>query len=92
MTEDEDEDDPFVFSSGEPVAMKSDTTSPDDVEEVVHRAQSNWKRDAWLALPSLSALALTSWQAFGRVGMALPVVAGAVSLGGVAFIDRKQNG
>lgn len=92
MTDDEDGDDPFIFASGEPVAMESDTTSPNEVKEAVHRAQSNWKRDAWLALPPLLGLALTSWQAFGSVGMVFPVVAGVVSLGGAAYTDRKQSG
>lgn len=91
MTDDEDGDDPFIFASGEPVAMESNTTSPDDVEEAVHRAQSNWRRDAWLALPPLLGLALTSWQAFGPVGIALPVVAGVISLGGAAYTDQEES-
>jgi len=87
----EDKDDTFVYVGGEPMAEKSDTTSPDEVEEAVHRAQSNWKRDAWLALPPLLGLALTSWEVFGSAGIVVPVVVGAVSLGGVAYIDRKQR-
>jgi hypothetical protein len=89
---DDDEDDPFVFVNGNPIAMESDTTSSNDIEEAVQRAQSNWKRDAWLALPPLLGLAFTSWRAFGLIGLVVPVVTGVVSLGGVAYIDRKQKG